>query len=131
MVRVAATIRLNIGLQSWVSTMEKEKSASESWDEQGPPWGILATAVAAVVGAFLLLTLQEFGSHVVGYLLGSVVCTGLVVLFMRVDLTRRTSAQVVYQENRRARHLWSAVLLAGIATSAVHAWFIATVLAVR
>jgi hypothetical protein len=61
------------------------------------------------------------------------VCTALVVAFMKVDMTRRTAKDVVYLENqwtRLLRHAWSAVLLAGLASSALHAWSIATALAV-
>jgi energy-converting hydrogenase Eha subunit C len=110
--------------------METERPATGRWVEKGPPLAILAIAFVAVVAAFVLRSATAFDGHIVGYLLGSVACTALVVAFMKVDTARRTAGDVFYLEKPWTRYLWSAVLLAGIIASALHAWSIATTLAV-
>ena len=110
--------------------VDTESSVTDRWVEKGPPLAILAIAMVTVVAAFVLRSFGELDSHVVGYLLGSIVCTALVIAFMKMDTARRTAPDVVYLENRWARYLWSAVLLAGTVASALQAWSIATALAV-
>ncbi|MFD6068659.1 hypothetical protein [Amycolatopsis lurida] len=92
---------------------------------------ILLLAVLSVVCSYILLLVGDFGSHLSGYLLGSVVCAGLIAIFMKVDMNRRTAPDVVYLASTSARFGWSAVLLGGIGASGAHAWSIATELAVR
>jgi hypothetical protein len=104
---------------------------ADPWQEKRPPMAILLLAVLSVAGSYILLLFGDFSSHLAGYLLGSVVCAGLIAVFMKVDTNRRTAPDVVYLESTSARFGWSAVLLAGIVASGAHAWSIATELAVR
>ncbi|MFC3448402.1 hypothetical protein [Amycolatopsis speibonae] len=104
---------------------------ADSWQEKRPPMVILLLAVVSVAGSYILLLFGDFGSHLTGYLLGSVVCAGLITVFMKVDMNRRTAPDVVYLASASARFGWSAVLLGGIVASGAHAWSIAAELAVR
>ncbi|MFJ8914362.1 hypothetical protein [Amycolatopsis sp. NPDC102389] len=104
---------------------------ADSWQEKKPPMAILLLAVLSVAGSYILLLFGDFGSHLSGYLLGSVVCAGLIAIFMKVDMNRRTAPDAVYLASTSARFGWSAVLLGGIGASGAHAWSIATELAVR
>jgi hypothetical protein len=98
---------------------------------QRPPVWILGIAVVVVGLALAMLTRSGLAANVIGYVLGSFGCVGVVALFIKVDSTRRNSADVVYLEVPVVRYLWSAVLIAGIGTCAVHAWYVATELAAR
>jgi hypothetical protein len=111
--------------------MNDENLVSHSYREVRPPLSLLAVAACSVCAAFVLLDFADFGVHLAGYALGSFVSTGLVMVFMKVDLARRVSSDGSYLERRGARFLWSAVLLAGLVACALHAWQIATELAVR
>jgi len=103
----------------------------ETYQEQRPPLWILAIAVVVVALAFVLLARSELAAHLVGYILGSFVCVGVVALFIKVDSTRRSSADVVYLEVPGLRYAWSVVLIAGISACGLHAWQVATELAAR
>lgn len=103
----------------------------ESYRERRPPISVLVLAVLAVAAAFALLTLTGFSAHIVGYLLGSFVSVILVTIFIKIDLRRRNSRDVVYLEARGVRFIWSFVLASGIAACVLHAWYMAAELAER
>lgn len=103
----------------------------DTYRVQRPPLWILAIAVVVVALAFAMFTRSELTAHLVGYLLGSFVCVGVVALFIKVDSTRRNSADVVYVEVPGLRYAWSFVLIAGISACGLHAWQVATELAAR
>ncbi|HET6706427.1 hypothetical protein [Amycolatopsis sp.] len=111
--------------------MNHEDTVNNSYRELRPPTSLLAAAACSVLGALVTLGFPDFDAHVAGYVLGSLVSTGLVMVFMKVDLARRTSGKGIYLDRRSTRFLWSVVLLAGLVGCAVHAWHIATALAVR
>ncbi|QUQ63865.1 hypothetical protein [Kutzneria sp. CA-103260] len=99
--------------------------------EKRPPVTLLVLAGMAVAASVALVGASELPAHIVGYVLGSVVCAGLLAAFARVDAARRHALDAVYLEVRALRGAWSAVLVLGIAACAWHAWNIASELAVR
>lgn len=98
--------------------------------EKRPPIIVMLAACLVVAATFVLLRWPDFTVHVIGYMLGSVVCAALAAAFVRIDAARRTAGNVVYLEFRAARYVWSGILSAGIAGCSIHAWHIADHLAV-
>jgi uncharacterized membrane protein YphA (DoxX/SURF4 family) len=93
----------------------------------GPPLSLLALAGFSIALSCALLLVTGLVTHVVGYVLASVVAIALVGIFHRTDLQRRHSPLYV---PRRAFSRYAGALLAiGLLVSAAHTWSIATVLA--
>jgi hypothetical protein len=99
--------------------------------EKRPPITLLVLAGLAVVASAALAGASDLPAHIVGYVLGSVVCAGLLMAFARIDAARRHALDAVYLEVRALRGAWSVVLVLGIAACAWHAWNIASEWAVQ
>ena len=61
----------------------------------GPPLNILGLGLGSEVASIILLTISGTTSHIVGYLVGSVMPLLLIGFYRRTDLERRRSATYV------------------------------------
>ena len=90
----------------------------------GPPLLILGLAFLLVVASAVLLVVEGTTSHVVGYLVGSVVPLLLIGFFRRTDLDRRRSP--FYVPSRVVRPALAVLAIAALVLAGLHVWPIAT-----
>jgi hypothetical protein len=113
------------------SSVQSSAVELDNYRERRPPISILLLAALAVAAAFAALLRTDLAGHIIGYVLGSFLCVALVTIFIKLDLKRRNSRDVVYLEMRGIRYVWSLVLASGFAACAIHSWYIAAELAAR
>jgi hypothetical protein len=101
--------------------------ASPASDPVAPPRTLLSSAAFCVAVSLVLVAPRIFALHVLGYVLGSFVTIGLVVLYRRLDLERR--GRPGYVANHRLALAATALAAAGTLFAAIHVWWIATELA--
>jgi len=95
-----------------------------------PPFQIIVAAAAAVLAGVALLPLPSLATHVLGYLLSSVVCFLLTAGFIQADRRRASRRGVDYRPWSTSRQVCTVVLVVGFAVACWHAWYIANELAV-
>lgn len=93
----------------------------------GPPLIILFLAVVCVIVGAGLVPIDDFGIHVMGYVISSIVTILAIGVFRRVDLGRRLSTQ--YRPRPALRRVVPVVLIASFVVAGLHVWAIATELA--
>ncbi len=93
----------------------------------GPPLSLLVLAGSSIALSAALLLVTGLVTHVLGYVLASVVAIVLVGIFHRTDLQRRHSP--LYAPRRAVSRYAGALVAIGLLVSAAHTWSIATVLA--
>lgn len=93
----------------------------------GPPVIILMLAVVFVIVGAALVPLDDFGIHVTGYVISSVLTILAVGVYRRVDLTRRLSTG--YRPRPILRRVVTVVLVGSFVVAGLHVWSIATELA--
>ncbi len=101
--------------------------ASPAADPVAPPRTLLSSAAFCVAVSLVLVAPRVFVLHVAGYLLGSFVTIGLVVLYRRLDLERR--GRPGYLADPRLAVAATALAAAGTLFAGLHVWWIATELA--
>src|SRR5215468_4146700 len=90
-----------------------------------PPFQIIVAAAAAVLAGVALLPLPSLVTHVLGYLLSSVVCFLLTAGFIQADRRRASRRGVDYRPWSTSRQFCTGVLVVGFAVACWHAWYIA------
>jgi hypothetical protein len=96
-------------------------------DTVRPPASLLVLAACCVGSSAILLVLPGLLTHVVGYVLGSVVTIALVGVFRRTDVQR--GQQALYLPRASLTRYAGVIAAVGVAAAAVHTWSIATELA--
>jgi UPF0716 family protein affecting phage T7 exclusion len=92
-----------------------------------PPASLLVVAACCVGASAALLALPGLLTHVVGYVLGSVVAIALVGLYRRTDVQRRQHA--LYLPRASLTRYAGVIAALGVVAAALHTWSIATELA--
>jgi hypothetical protein len=95
-----------------------------------PPFPLLGLSAAAALGGAALVPLMSLATHVVGYLLSSVVCFLLAALYFQKD-QERAARPVDYRAWSGTRRACTAVVVLGFAVACWHMWYIASELAAR
>jgi hypothetical protein len=90
---------------------------------------MLVAAVITAAGSAAFLPAVSFGSHVMGYVLGSFVTIGLVASFAQIRTRRQQNP--LYSPLPGMRALSVIALTVGISAAAIHVVFIARELATR
>jgi len=102
---------------------------SDSVEVVRPPFLLLVVATVSALGGAALLPLLQLSTHLAGYGLSSVVCFLFTARFAQVD-QQRAASPVDYRPWAVSRAVCTGVLTAGLVVACLHAWYIATELAV-
>lgn len=102
--------------------MEWDSDIGEA-SEPGTGRALLILASLAVLTSAAMLLVGDVRTHLVGYVLASLVAFTCVALFRRRALDRLLAMGVVTSTKLNSFAL--GVLFAGLACSVVHAWFVA------
>lgn len=93
--------------------------------DAGPPTALLLGGALVVVAATALLVLEALFAHVLGYLLGTVVCIVLVTRYLQLDTRLAADSTVAYRPWDRSRAVCTLLLVVGLAVGTVHVWYLA------
>jgi hypothetical protein len=93
------------------------------------PSKYLVAATAALIASALLFVAQGDLSHLIGWMLGSVVCIGLLTMYTSVDQRRRLSSRFSPRPHLARIRICIAVL--AVMVSVLHAWPLAWSLSAR
>jgi hypothetical protein len=102
-------------------------TTSPTTDTVGPPLAIIVLGFVSQAASVVLLTVGSSRSHVIGYLVGTVVPLVLIGFVRRADLDRRRSP--FYVANSLVGPALVVMAVAAMVLAGVHVWAIATDLA--
>jgi hypothetical protein len=94
---------------------------------EGPPSPLLAVAALCVVGSAAALLGDGLRGHIIGWALGSLLTIGILAAYTSVDSKRAESPR--YLPTPGLNRFRSTLIVLGVVSAALHAWYAATLLA--